>query len=165
MMNKKVRQFFFPSFTSKFLMRVIAVAILAYLLFGHIFTPFLIKGHSMEPTYQDGSVNLCWKWRYLFSKPKRQEVVAIRFAGNKVMLLKRAVALEGERVEFRHGKLFVNEREIDEPYVRYPCQWDLPPRQVEKDFVYVVGDNRNMPIEDHLFGQTPMKRIIGTPLW
>jgi signal peptidase I len=146
-------------------MRITVVVVLAYLLFGHIFTPFLIKGHSMEPTYRDGSFNFCWRVRYLFSKPKRHEVVAIRFAGNKVMLLKRVVALEGERVEFRHGKLFVNEREIDEPYVHYPCQWDLPPRLVEKDFVYVVGDNRDMPIEDHLFGQAPMKRIVGTPLW
>ena len=89
----------------------------------------------------------------------------IRFAGNKAMLLKRVVALEGERVEFRHGKLFVDEKEIDEPYIRYPCVWELPPRKVEKDCVYVVGDNRDMPIEDHLFGQASMKRMVGVPLW
>jgi signal peptidase I len=163
--NKKARQFFFPSFTSKFLVRVAVVAVLAYLFFGHIFTPLLIKGHSMEPTYRDGSFNLCWKWRYLFTKPKRHEVVAIRFAGSKVMLLKRVVALEGERVEFRNGKLFVDEREMDEPYIRYPCSWNLPPRQVEKDYVYVVGDNRDMPIENHFFGQALIKRIVGAPLW
>ena len=119
----------------------------------------------MEPTYRNGSFNLCWKWCYLFSKPKRYEVVAVRFAGSKVMLLKRVVASEGERVEFRNGKLFVDEKEIDEPYVRYPCHWNLPPRKVEKDCVYVVGDNRNMPIENHFFGQASMKRIVGVPLW
>lgn len=81
------------------------------------------------------------------------------------MLLKRAVALEGERVEFRNGKLFVDEREMDEPYVRYPCHWNLPPRKVEKDCLYVVGDNRNMSIENHFFGQASMKRIVGVPLW
>jgi signal peptidase I len=81
------------------------------------------------------------------------------------MLLKRVVALEGERVEFRQGKLFIDEREIEEPYVQYPCRWNLSPRQVEKDHVYVVGDNRNMPIENHLFGQVSMKRIVGVPLW
>ncbi len=163
--NKKVRQFFFPSLTPKFLIRVLAVALFAYLFFGHICTPLLIKGYSMEPAYHNGSVNFCWRGHYLFSKPKRYEVVAIRFAGSKVMLLKRVVALEGERVEFRHGRLFVDEKEIDEPYVRYPCNWNLPPRQVEKDCVYVVGDHRNMPIENHLFGQASMKRIVGVPLW
>lgn len=89
----------------------------------------------------------------------------VRLAGSKVMLLKRVVALEGERVEFRHGKLFVDEKEIDEPYVHYPCNWNLSSRQVEKDSVYVVGDNRKMPIENHLFGQASVKRIVGVPLW
>lgn len=162
---KRIRQFFFPSLTPKFLIRVSIVAFIAYLFFGHICTPLLIQGQSMEPTYRDGSFNFCWRLRYLFSKPKRHEVVAVRFAGKKVMLLKRVVALEGERVEFRHGKLLVDGKEIDEPYVRYPYHWNLPPRQVEKDCVYVVGDNRNMPIENHLFGQASMKRILGVPLW
>lgn len=58
------------------------------------------------------------------------------------MLLKRVVALEGEEVSFRQGKLLVNGKELEEPYLRHPCEWDLPPRKVEKDSVYVVGDNR-----------------------
>jgi signal peptidase I len=158
-------RFFFPSLTSKYLIRVFAVALFAYLFFGYACIPFVIKGSSMEPTYHNGGANFCWTGRYLFSEPKRHEVVLIRFAGSKAMLLKRVVALEGERVEFHHGKLFVDEKESDEPYVRYPCRWDLSPRQVEKDCIYVVGDNRDMPMEDHLFGQASMKRIVGAPLW
>lgn len=89
----------------------------------------------------------------------------VRFAGNKVMLLKRLVALEGEGVEFRDGRLFVDGREIDEPYVRYPCNWNLPPRRVKRDCVYVVGDNRSSPMENHVFGQASIRRVIGGPLW
>jgi hypothetical protein len=29
----------------------------------------------------------------------------------------------------------------------------------------VVGDNRSMPIENHLFGNASLKRIVGVPLW
>lgn len=163
--NKRIRQFFFPSLTPKFLIRAFLVALFAYLFFGHICIPIRIKGYSMEPTYRNGAVNFCWRLRYIFSETKRYDVVAVRFAGNKVMLLKRLVAVEGERVEFRDGKLFVDGKEIDERYVRYPCNWNLPPRRVEKDCVYVVGDNRSMPIENHYFGQAPIKRIIGAPLW
>jgi len=163
--NKKIRQFFFPSLTPKFLIRASLVVLLAYLFFGYLCIPFRIKGYSMEPTYRNGGFNFCWRVRYLFSAPKKHEVVAVRFAGNKVMLLKRIVALENEQVEFREGKLFVEGKEIDEPYVRFPCSWNLSPRQVEKNCAYVIGDNRNMPIEDHHFGQTSIKRIIGVPLW
>jgi signal peptidase I len=163
--NSKIRQFFFPSITLKFLIRVFLVALLAYLFFGQLCIPFSIQGISMEPTYHNGRVNFCWRLRYPFSEPKRHDVVAIRFAGSKVMLLKRVVALEGERIEFRHGKLFVDGREIEEPYVLYPCIWNLSPRQVEKGHIYVVGDNRSMPIEDHHFGQALKSRVVGVPLW
>lgn len=81
------------------------------------------------------------------------------------MLLKRVVALEDEQVEFRDGKLYVDGKEMDEPYVRFPCNWNLSPRRVEKDCVYVIGDNRSMSIENHHFGQASKSRILGTPLW
>jgi signal peptidase I len=145
--------------------RIVCVGIFAYLLFGHVLIPFRIKGHSMEPTYQNGQFNFCWKFRYLFSKPQRGEVVVVRFSGQKVMLLKRIVALEGDEVQFRNGKLFVNRKEMDETYIRYPCNWNLPPRRVEASSVYVIGDNRDGPIENHFFGQTSILRILGTPLW
>lgn len=119
----------------------------------------------MEPTYRSRGINFCWRLRYLFSKPKRHDVVVVRFAGSKVMLLKRIVGLEGERVEFRDGKLFVNGSPLEEPYVRHPCNWNLSPRKVDDHCVYVVGDNRSMPIENHYFGQASMERIMGGPLW
>jgi len=119
----------------------------------------------MEPTYHNGGFNFCWKLRYLISKPGRFDVVTVRLAGDQVMLLKRVVALEGEEVEFREGVLFVNSEEVFEPYLRSSCHWNLPPRQVEKGCVYVVGDNRGMSMEQHLFGQTDIRRILGTPVW
>ena len=163
--HQKIRQFFFPSITPKFLIRVSSIALLAYLFFGYLCIPFFIRGISMEPTYHNGGVNFCWRLRYLFSEPKRYDVVTVRFAGSKVMLLKRVIALEGEQVEFRDGELFVDGREIREPYTRYPCRWNLSPRQVEKDCIDVVGDNRSMPIDDHHFGQASKSRIVGVPLW
>ncbi len=163
--TKKIRRFFLPRLTPGFLIRVCAIAVLAYLFFGHICLPLRIQGISMEPTYHDGSFNFCWTLRYLFSKPKREDIVAVRLAGKKVMLLKRVVGVEGQQVEFRDGKLFVDEKESNEPYVRGPCSWNLSPREVEKDCVYVIGDNRSMLMRYHDFGQVPIKRIAGAPLW
>lgn len=113
----------------------------------------------------NGEFNFCFRLKYVFSNIERSDVVAIRLAGEKVILLKRVVALEGDVVAFRNGALFVNDKIIDETYIRYPSEWNLPPRKVEKDHVYVVGDNRSVPINVHQFGQTLAERIIGGPLW
>jgi signal peptidase I len=160
-----ILRFFFPAVTRKLLARVSLIALLSYLFFGYFCIPLHIEGISMEPNYHDGSFNFCWKLRYLFSTPQRHDVVAVRFAGDRVMLLKRVVAFEGEQVEFRDGKLLLNGRELNEPYVRNPCDWDLSPRIVRKDSIYVIGDNRSMPIENHVFGNAPIRRIVGVPLW
>jgi signal peptidase I len=164
-MAGKLRRFFFPRITLPLLLRASVVALLSYAVFGHLCIPLHIEGVSMEPTYHDGSFNFCWGLRYLFSPPSRKDVVAIRFAGDKVMLLKRVVATEGEQVEFRKGKLFVNGAEVEEPYVRYPCDWDLPPRVVKTGYVYVIGDNRSMPMDTHFFGNAAVQRVVGSPLW
>lgn len=164
-MHPKLRQFLFPKFTPAFIIRLIFVAACAYAFFGFVCTPFVIRGRSMEPTYHDGGFDFVWKPRYIFSEPKRGDVVAVRLAGDKVMLLKRVVALEGDVVEFRDGVLFVDDQPISEPYVQGPCNWNLPPRRVELGRLYLVGDNRSMPMENHDFGQTSKHRIVGAPLW
>jgi NADH:ubiquinone oxidoreductase subunit H len=50
-------------------------------------------------------------------------------------------------------------------FICVPSDWNLQPRKVAKNHMYVVGDNRNVPIDIHQFGQTPVNRIIGEPLW
>lgn len=79
--------------------------------------------------------------------------------------MKRVVALEGDTVEFRSGKLVVNGKQFREPYVKYPCNWELSCRKVKTNHVYLVGDNRNVPMEQHDFGQTLGNRIVGAPIW
>ncbi len=78
-----------------------------------------------------------------------------------MVYLKRVVAFPGETVEFKDGVLFVNGQPLQEPYVNGPCNWNLPPREVEPGQVYLVGDNRSMPMEQHDFGQTSERRIVG----
>lgn len=141
------------------------MAVGAYIVFGYILIPLRIQGHSMEPTYSDGGFNFCWRFRYFITQPRHGDVVAIRFAGKRVMLLKRIVALAGETVEFRDGALYVNGSLVEEPYVRYRSDWSLPPRFVDAGKVYVVGDNRSVPIEQHHFGQVTQQRIMGGVLW
>ena len=164
-MRQRIRRFFFPTITAWYLIRVCLVALFAYVFFGYLCTPFVIRGSSMEPTYSDGGFNFCWRPNTFFFGPKRYQVVVVRMAGEQVMLLKRVVAMEGDEVEFHQGRLVVNGEEIVEPYLRTPCNWNLPPRRVDERHVYLVGDNRGMPMDHHVFGQAHVYRIAGSPLW
>ena len=162
---KKISQFIFPSITKRFFVRILIVILISYIFFGYICIPIRIKGRSMEPTYKNKGFNFCWTPYTIFSTPQKNDIVLIRLAGKKVMLLKRIVAIHGDMVEFKSGKLYINGIQADEPYVKFPCSWELSPRKIKKNHVYVVGDNRDMPMENHVFGQTSLKRIAGESLW
>lgn len=153
------------SMIPKKILRLLFISLGAYIFFSTVLLPLRIDGLSMEPTFKDGGFTFCWRQKYLFSTPARGDVVAIRFAGRKVVLLKRIVALEGETVSFREGLLFVNGKPIEEPYVQHRLPWDLPPRRVRPNKVYVVGDNRGVPMDNHYFGQVAVNRIIGGVPW
>ena len=159
-----VREFFFPRLTRSFFIRAGVVALTAVFVFHWLLIPCVIDGASMIPTYPEHGFTFCWKGRYWFSSPRRGDVVIVRYAG-RVFYLKRIVALAGDTVEFRRGRLIVNGEVQREPYVRYICYWDLPPRTVEAGHCYVVGDNRSQPMREHRFGSVALHRIVGAPLF
>lgn len=164
MSHHLLRRFIAPELNRRFLLRVLVLILATVLLFTQVLIPLRIDGQSMEPTYSNG-FNLCWRGRYLFASPQRGDVVAIRFAGNRVLLLKRIVALAGDTVAFNNGVLLVNGEKVQEPYVQFRSDWNLEPRTVEPGKVYVVGDNRGVPMNRHHFGQVDEQRIVGGLLW
>ncbi len=157
--------FFLPAATRKFLLRLAIVILTAYLFFRFICLPVYIRGASMTPTYAARSFNFCWRGAFLFTKPQRGDIVITSYGSGKVMLLKRIIALEGDTVEFRKGKLFLNGNEMKEDYVKHPCSWDLPPRKVPENSLYLVGDNRSMDIKEHVAGSIHKHYLLGAPLW
>jgi len=135
------------------------------MVFGHLLVLMRIRGASMDPTYRDGGFTFCWRQRYAFSPPARGDVVAIALSGPSVLYLKRVVGVENDTIEFRHGTLFVNGSEWKEPYVKHPYDWTWPERTIREGHIYVVGDNRAMSTDAHTFGETPVSRVAGAPLW
>ena len=82
-------------------------------------------------------------------------------AGEHVMYMKRIVGLPGETVAFHNGRLYINGKPLEEPYVRLPSNWEHEPEQVGPDQYYVVGDNRDMPWGDHVHGRAARENIVG----
>ena len=101
-----VTEFFLPRLNRGFLLRMAVVALLAGVTFGFVLIPCVINGESMVPTYPAKGFTFCWRGKYLFGKPKRGDVVILRYA-DRVYFLKRIVGLPGDTIEFRNGTLYV----------------------------------------------------------
>ncbi len=147
------------------LMRVAVLIILCVVTVEFVLLPIRVDGISMLPTYKNHRVNFINRLAYLFHPPRRGDVVAIRLAGPHVMYMKRIVGLPGEVVSFADGQLFIDGKAMAEPYLRLPCQWNIPPQRDGPDEYYVVGDNRSMPEMDHTKGRASRERILGKALW
>ncbi len=140
------------------LIRLSLLVSLTVIIFKFLILPIQVSGLSMTPTYSDGKVNFVNQLAYVWAKPKRGDVVAIRMPAERDMLLKRIVALPGERVAMHRGRIRINGEEIDEPYLR---RWkgglgfkEVP---VEPDHYYVVGDNRGISVHFPV----PIWQIVG----
>jgi len=164
-LRENLKKFLFPKFDAHFAMRAIVVAAVSFIIFYFFLTPIRLRGKSMEPTLKDGSIHFLCKICFMFKEPKRGDIVGIKLAGRKVILLKRVVGVEGEKVEFREGKLFIEGKEVYEPYIKGESDWNYEGKVVEKGKLFVVGDNRSVPIESHDFGEVSKKRIVGKMIW
>ena len=159
-----LRAFFFPKMARTFLLRVLMVILTAWCFFRFVCLPLVIQGESMLPTYPARGFLFCWAPAYWFRAPRYGDMVIMRY-GRGRMILKRVIALPGDRVAFQNGKLIRNGKAIDEPYIKGPSNWNLPERTVERNHYYLVGDNRSVPMEQHIFGEMHQRYLVGAPAW
>ncbi|MEI6391700.1 MAG: S26 family signal peptidase, partial [Verrucomicrobiota bacterium] len=71
------------------------------------------------------------------------------------------IGLPGEKVTFHGGHAFINNERLNEPYVKYACDWEVPPVALGRNEYYFVGDNRSMSSTDHFKFLAPRGRIVG----
>ena len=148
------------------LIRIVVIVVTAILLRAFVVLPISVNGPSMLPNYKPGGVNFVNRLAYHRSDPRRGDIVAIRLAGESIMFMKRVIGLPGETITFSDGRLLINGRALDEPYVKFKCNWDFVPDHstLGEDEYYVVGDNRAMPHADHTQGTAKRERIVGKVL-
>jgi signal peptidase I len=147
------------------LVRIVVLVVACVLVRTFMMLPIRVVGISMLPTYKDGSIHVVNRLSYLFHKPQRGDVVAIRLlAGEHVMYLKRIVGLPGETVFFHRGELYINGQPMEEPYVKLHGHWEQKVGQLEPDQYFVVGDNRDTWFLGHEKGPVTRDFIVGKVL-
>jgi signal peptidase I len=149
------------------LIRAVVLAAVCWVSFKHIVLPIRVTGISMMPAYQDHSVNFINRLAYIRSEPQRGDVVGIRLTPGgdgstpRVVYLKRVVGLPGETVSFSGGRLMINGEPLEEPYEKGSCNWNCAPVSLGPAQYFVVGDNRTMSQDNHVFGYVDRSRIVG----
>ncbi len=166
----------------------IAVAlVLALLIKTFLVQAYVIPTGSMEPTIEPGDRVFGSRITYRLSAPARGDIIAFipppevrrtmqplapgtlstRFNKNKdfdYSYLKRAVAVEGDAVGVFGGKIFLNGKPLDEPYLKNglrvcPNYDDFPIRTVPEGMLLALGDNRCNSHDGHKWGFLPKKDV------
>ena len=120
----------------------------------------VVAERSMLPTLTEESYFLVNKYIYHFVRPRRGDIVVLR-SKTYEEYVKRVIALEGETLLITAGRVYINGRELREPYVRGTTFPDRGPLRVEKDSYFVMGDNREESFDSRQFGSVLLKDIEG----
>ena len=106
-----------------------------------------VVGDSMNPVMSNGDITLINRFAYNMGTPKRGDVVAFKPNGNdrSYYYIKRIVGLPGETVEIRDGKIYINDKELEEEYITSEIDdagiVDEPIKLGTNEY-FVLGDDR-----------------------
>ena len=127
-----------------------------------VLQPYLIPSPSMEPGLVPGDRIIVNRLSYRMWAPTRGDVIVFAFPKDlKRTFVKRVIAVEGETVELRDNKVFVNGVAIDEPYVKPGDYPPFGPEIVPVDKVFVLGDNRRESEDSREWGLLPKIDLLG----
>ncbi len=122
-----------------------AVAVLCVYFFG---MRIHVVGQSMEPTLTGDETILINRFVYKLVDPKPNDLIVFLPNGNEKShhYVKRVIAVPGDTVQIKGGKVYVNDQLFDEQIENPSIENGLmaeEPIVVEEGEFFVLGDNRN----------------------
>ncbi len=147
---------------SAFLLIPFFILLAVFLLIVFVGKPYIVHGESMMPTIHNDDRVFVVPYRG-GTTPSRGDVVVLKnVPGTQEMLIKRIVAIGGDRVKIENGDVIVNDtyrhkstvRYVSEPYVQL----------VPDNYVFVMGDNEAHSFDSRTFGAIPENRVVGKAL-
>ena len=174
----------------KYFKEEISFLVQIYLLIGIILiiSNFIIsiaitRGTSMTPTLEDKDIVMLNKYKTTLKikNYSRGDIVVFKdVIEEDSKLVKRIVALEGDIVNVKDGKLYVNNNEVQENYIMgetyiesmYLQEFkddyedvlsenDIYEYVVPENHVFVLGDCRWNSLDSRFFGGVDLENIIG----
>ncbi len=125
-----------------------------------------VRQRSMEPTLFQSDRVLVSKVDYRVERPQAGDIVVFNPTTDaSIPFVKRIVAVGGDVVELRDGRLYVNGALAPYPEAKGATMAQSPqvryPYTVKPGHFFALGDNREASSDSRSFGEQPNDRIIG----
>jgi signal peptidase I len=165
---------------------IVIAVVLALFIRTFVVQAFKIPSGSMEPTLLIGDHILVSKFIYgitipfteikllQFIKPKRGDVIVFIFPEDPSKdFIKRAIAIEGEQLEIKNKKVFINGQPVPDPHAFYKDsdstrEWgsagnrdNFGPVTVPPHCLFVMGDNRDRSYDSRFWGFVDLNKVKG----
>ena len=137
---------------------------LATVIIVFLYQPVKVEGTSMAPLLSDQERIFINKLVYRFEPIERGDVVVFWYPLDRSKsFIKRVVGLPGETVEMRQGRVYVDGKRLEEPYVppKYADVSTYGPIRVPPDEYFVMGDHRVSSNDSRVFGSVASRFIYG----
>lgn len=125
-----------------------------------------VRGRSMEPTLYASDRVIVSKLDYRVGTPMQGDIIVFDPpVDSSIPFVKRVIAVAGDTVDLRDGRVLVNGQPVvvpesvgaslpQSPRITYP--FTVPP-----DTVWTMGDNRSASSDSRSYGPDEVKKIIG----
>jgi signal peptidase I len=136
----------------------------AILIVVFLYQPVKVEGTSMLPELVDQERIFVNKFVYRIEKISRKDIVVFWYPKDPTKsYIKRIVGMPGDLVEIRTGIVYVNDHQLDEPYLtaEFKDTRSYGPVRVDPGFYYVLGDHRNQSNDSRMWGLVPERYIYG----
>lgn len=202
---RRVRPRTFADVTGEVFGSMARLTVVALFVVTFLLQPFQIPSGSMERTLLVGDFVLVnkqvfapagrWRWILPYREPKHDSLVVFHYPVNpQELLVKRVIALPGDRLHLGNDHVFLNGEELQEPFAlyraagrssfrdRFPNLQEADPAveapwwielrgrmrdgelPVPEGRYFAMGDNRNNSQDSRFWGFVPRASIVGEPL-
>lgn len=157
-----------------YLLCVLVAVVLAALVRSFLIEPYRVPTGSMLPTIKLNDMVLANKLVYKVGvAPKYKDIVVFKDpTGDYSQLIKRVIAVGGQKVDLVDGVVYVDGKKLDEPYTHNKRSEPLPsmlpisyPFTVPHGYIWVMGDNRTNSSDSRVFGPIAISSLYGRAWW